>query len=78
MTIGEPAIFILQLANLVRPVDDQTQRIDVDGFLVEIVGAQSDCLDGIVLVTMACDHDDFRERSQTEDFFQRRETLADA
>ena len=76
--LGELPVLGFERVNLIGALHDQLQRVDVDGLLIEIVGAEADGLDRVALVAVARDDDDFRERRELQDLAQRRETLADA
>ena len=72
------AVLGFERMNLIRALHDQLQRVDVDGLLIEVVGAEADGLHGVALVAVARDDDDLRERRELQDLAQRREAFADA
>ena len=74
----ELAILGLERVHLIRALHDQLQRVDVDGLLIEVVGAEADGFHGVALVAVARDDDDLRERRELQDLAQRREAFADA
>ena len=74
----ELPILGLERVHLIRALHDQLQRVDVDGLLIEVVGAEADRLHGVALVAVPRDDDDLRERRELQDLAQRREALADA
>ena len=76
--LGELPILGLERVNLIGALHDQLQRVDVDGLLIEVVGAEADGLDGVALVAVARDDDDLRERRELQNLAQRGEALADA
>ena len=74
----ELPILGLERVNLIRALHDQLQRVDVDGLLIEVVGAEADRLHGVALVAVPRDDDHLRERRELQNLAQRGEALADA
>ena len=62
----ELPILGLERVHLIRALHDQLQRVDVDGLLIEVVGAEADRLHGVALVAVPRDDDDLRERRELQ------------
>ena len=58
--------------------DEQAQRVGIDGLLIEVIRAKFNRLQGVFLVAVSGDDDDFGVRCKTQDFLQRFQTFLDA
>ncbi len=76
--LEQPAVLVLEPVNPVGALHDQLQRVDVDWFLIEIVGAEPDRFDRVALVAVPRDDHHFRVRSKAQDLAERGEALLDA
>ncbi len=69
---------MLELEDLVGAVDDELQYVSVHRLLVEVVGAEADRLDRILLVAMTGHDDDLRRRREAQHLLERRKPLGHA
>ena len=74
----QATVLRFELGDVERPVDEQLERVGVDGLLVEVVGALADGRQRVLLVAVAGDDDDFRVRRELEDLAERQQAFLDA
>jgi hypothetical protein len=78
LLLHEAAVLRLELMQPEGAIDEQLQRVYVDGLLVEIVGAEADRLERVVAVLVAGDDDHLGGRPGLQDVLQGGEALGDA
>jgi hypothetical protein len=65
--VHKPAIFGFELEHLPGTADDQSQDIDIDGFLVKVIGAQRNGSQCMFARLVACCDNDFCRRCDGKD-----------
>jgi hypothetical protein len=77
MELAEPPVLGFELIDPECPGDDETQNVDIDGLVIEIVRAETDGSNCIDAIAVSRHYDNFRVRSQCDDLFERSEPLFD-
>ena len=68
-------IFGLEPIEIERPPNDQVQGLDIDRFVIEVIGAEADGPHRVLALGLTAHDDDFGLGCERQDGFQRRQSL---